>query len=105
MSLFGARKTSTFQRAKERLDKMLAEESTGSQTSSSGIGAVLDRHLDAITGPLSSDGEMATTSEIAHELSQLDREDKLRQFHGTQEYEVLKAGEEQDKFQTGLHQA
>jgi len=76
MSLFGARKTSTFQKAKERLDKM-AEESTGSQTSSSGIGAVLGRHLDAITGPLSSDGEMATTSEIAHELSQLDREDKL----------------------------
>jgi len=105
MSL-GARKTSTFQKAKERLNKKMAEESTGeSQTSSSGIGAVLDIHLNTITGPLSSDGEMATMSEITHELSQLDSEDQLRQFHGTQEYEVLKAEEEQDRIEMGLYRA
>jgi len=83
----------------------MAEESTGSQTSSSGIRAVLDRHLDKITGPLSSDGEMATMSEIVHKLSQLHREDQLRQFRRTQEYEVLKVGEEQDRVEMGLHRA
>jgi len=49
MSLFGAKK-STFQKAKERLDKKMAEESVaGSEVSSSGIGEVLNRHLDKIT--------------------------------------------------------
>jgi hypothetical protein len=105
MSLFGARKTSTFQRAKERLDKKMAEESTGeSQTSSSGIGAVLDRHLDMITGPVSAGGT-ATTSEIAHELSELDRKDQQRAFHGTQEYERLKAQEEKEDYDAALNRA
>jgi len=85
---------STFQKAKERLDKKMAEESAdGSQTSSSGIGAVLNKHLDKITGPVSAQGT-ATTLEIAHELSQLDHEDQQQTFHRTQEYERLKAQEE-----------
>jgi len=109
MSLFGAaRKTSTFQKAKERMEKVEAKYGTAPDTSaddsaSSGIGAQLDK----ITGPLmitDSDG-VAATSEIAHELSQLDREDKLREFHGTAEYERLRAGEEHDKFEMGRHQA
>jgi len=70
--------------------------SEASAVSSSHIGDVLDRHLDLITGPLSSEGEVATTSEIAQELSELDPEDQQRQFFGTPEYEWLKAGEEQD---------
>jgi len=64
MSLFGARKTSTFQRAKERLDKKMAEESTReSNASSSHIGAQLEKMG---TGNLDPDGT-ATTSEIAQE--------------------------------------
>jgi len=77
--------------------------SMASDTSSSHIGGLLDK----ITGPLAvtdSDG-VAATSEIAHELSQLDRDDRLREFHGTAEYESLRAGEEQDRFERGLHQA
>jgi len=76
---------------------------TASDTSSSHIGGLLDK----ITGPLTvtdSDG-VASTSEIAHKLSQLDREDRLQEFHGTAEYEVLRAGEEQDRFEMGVRQA
>jgi len=111
MSLFGARTKSTFQKAKERLDKMqeagkgvgsTPEASTASEESSH-VGGLLNK----ITGPLTitdSDG-VAATSEIAHELSQLDREDRLREFHGTAEYERLRAGEERDRFEMGVHQA
>ena len=97
---------STFQKAQERAQKFEKDQMAGSAASdmsSSHIGGQLDK----ITGPLTVtdlDG-VAATSEIAHELSQLDREDKLRLFHGTAEYEVLKAGEEQDRFEMGLHQA
>jgi len=70
MSLFGARKTSTFQRAKERAEKMEREEKASpeaSVTSSSHIGEVLDRHNEII-GSLPSDSDRtATTSEIARE--------------------------------------
>jgi len=72
MSLFGAaKKPSTFQKAKDRMDKFLAEssgtEQTASAVSSSGIGEVLDRHNE-ITGslPMDPDGT-AMTSEIAKE--------------------------------------
>jgi hypothetical protein len=104
MSLFGA--NTTFKKAVAR---MKAAEKAGSQstdTTSSGIGAILEQQLDKITGPRSSeDGGVATTSEIAHELSQLDREDQLREFHGTAEFEELKQGEERDRYERGLHQA
>jgi hypothetical protein len=65
MSLFGAKK-STFQKAKERLDKKMAEDSlSGSEAPTSGIREVLDRH-NAIIGRLDPDGT-ATTSDIAQE--------------------------------------
>jgi hypothetical protein len=66
MSLFGAKK-STFQKAKERLDKKMAEEvRSGTEASTSGIREVLDRH-HAITGPFEDSEGTATTSEIARE--------------------------------------
>jgi len=104
----------TFQKAKERADKKAEEDKTvatafetssiraTSAVSSSHIGGLLDK----ITGPLSSDsGGVATTSEIAHELSQLDREDQQRQFPRTPEYERLKAQEEQEDFNISLNRA
>jgi len=63
MSLFGAKKTvSTFQKAKERMDKYMESSSAGDE--SSGIGELLkDRK-----GPLPTDPDgTATTSEIARE--------------------------------------
>jgi hypothetical protein len=107
MSLFGARKTSTFSRLKERPDKKMAEESTGeSNASSSGIRALLNTKLDMITGRLATDSEgVATKLEITHELSELDREDQMKLFHGSQEDESLRAGEEQDTIEIGRHQA
>jgi len=69
MSLFGARKTSTFQRAKERAEKQKMEEerkvsSAASNASSSHIGGLLNK----ITGPLTvSDKDGATISEVARE--------------------------------------
>jgi len=66
MSLFGAKK-STFQKAKERLDKKMAAESlSGFETPTSGIREVLDRQ-NAMTGPLVDPDGTATTSEIARE--------------------------------------
>jgi len=66
MSLFGAaKKTGTFQKAKERLDKMMAESSGTEQTgSSSGVG----QQLEIMGRGQQSDYEgTATTSEIAKE--------------------------------------
>jgi hypothetical protein len=109
MSLFGA--NTTFKKAVAR---MKAEESKkgsntpteASATSSSHIGDVLDKELDKIRGPLTIDYEgTATTSEIARECSQAQREEQFQGFHGTQEYEMLKAGEEKAKFEMGHHQA
>jgi len=52
-----------------------------SATSSSHIGDILEQQYDKITGPLSTEGGgVATTSEIAHELSELDREDLQRSY-------------------------
>jgi hypothetical protein len=109
MSLFGAKRQlnrrETLKKAKENFEERM---STAPLTtaSSSHIGDILDKELDKITGPVSfldPDGT-AKTSETAHELSQLDREDQLRDFHGTAEYEGLVQGEEQDRFEMGLHQ-
>jgi len=63
MSLFGAKKTSTFQKAKERMEKFM-EEASSAGDESSGIGQLLkDRK-----GPLPTDPDgTATTSEIARE--------------------------------------
>jgi len=73
MSLFGAKK-STFQKAKERLDKKMAKESlSGSEAPTSGIGAVLDRH-NAITGSFVDPDGTATTSEIAREECEKDQQ-------------------------------
>jgi len=93
MSLFGAaRKTSTFQKAKERMDKMMSETSERG-TESSHIGGLLDK----ITGPVTvSDEDGATDSEVA-------REEK--EFFGTAEYERLRAEEKNDEFEYGLHKA
>jgi len=75
MSLFGAaRKTSTFQRAKERAKELEKKEVAGMTVSesaatdeSSHIGEVLERHNE-ITGLLPTDPDgTATTSEIARE--------------------------------------
>jgi len=65
MSLFGAKKTSTFQRAKERMDKLMSETASPAGTDeSSHIGELLERQQ----GPLPTDPDgTATTSEIARE--------------------------------------
>jgi hypothetical protein len=105
MSLFGA--NATFKRAVARMKKSEEEERVPQtdKSESSGIGAILEKEMEKITGPLTSDEGTATTSKIAHECSQVQREEQLRQFHGTQEYERLEAGEERDSFEMGLHQA
>jgi len=101
MSLFGAaRKTSTFQKAKERMAAQMAESSGTEQSVTS---SVFGEQLDKITGRVYTPEEMATNSEIAHDLSELAREDQQRQFFGTPEYERLKAGEEKDDYKYALH--
>jgi hypothetical protein len=103
MSLFGAKKATSLKeslrRAKENMERRESV-SPSLATTSSGIGAILERQLDEITGPVSlldPDGT-ATSSEIAHEL-------QLREFHGTAEYEGLRQGEERDRVEMGLHRA
>jgi hypothetical protein len=95
MSLFGAKRQlnlkESLKRAKEKFEGEMASDSSTKDTSS-GIGAILEQQLDRITGPLTVDGT-ATTSELAHECSQAQREEQQRQFYRTQEYEMLKAGE------------
>jgi len=74
MSLFGA--TTTFKKAVARAraeeekmaEKMSSAQSTTTATTSSGIGAILEKQNDKITGPLPTDPDgTATTSEIARE--------------------------------------
>jgi len=97
MSLFGA--NTTFKKAVARMRAEEGKKSSIATEESSHIGGLLEK----ITGPLTDPEGIATTSEIAHELSKMDREDQLRAFHGTAEYEGLKAGEDKDKFEMGLH--
>jgi len=97
MSLFGARKTSTFQRAKERAEKMEREKQASSEatvTSSSHIGGLLDK----ITRPVSDDGK-ATVSERT-DLEQMERD-----LHGDSEYERLRDKEKKEEFDMGLRYA
>jgi hypothetical protein len=69
----------------KKADKEKASQTAESE--SSGIGAMLEKEMDKVTGPLTASYEgTATTSEIACECSQAQREDQLREFHGTQEY-------------------
>jgi len=101
MSLFGANRTSTFQKAKERakeFEKRMAKStwSENSAISSSHIGEVLDRHLDAITGPVTEQDGSVMPSESNPEE---------REFFGTEEYNRLKAEETKDEFEYGLHKA
>jgi len=65
MSLFGAKKTSTFQRAKDRMDKLMSETASLAGTDeSSHIGELIKNHK----GPLPTDPDgTATTSEVARE--------------------------------------
>jgi len=74
MSLFGAaKKTTTFQKAKERLNKMMAESSGTEQTvSSSGVG----KQLEILGRGLPDPDGTATSSEVAQELEQVRREDE-----------------------------
>jgi len=106
MSLFGAKKSEplkdVLKRAKENFEKKMMESTSPSEASavsSSHIGEVLDRHLDLITGPPSSHPEVMQGS------SELAREEQLREFHGTAEYESLRAGEKHVEFEMGLHRA
>jgi len=99
MSLFGA--NTIFKKAVARMRAEEEKKSSIASEESSHIGGLLDK----ITGPLTDPEGIATTSEIAHELTQMDREDQLRAFHGTAGYKGLKAGEEKDNFERGLHQA
>jgi len=63
MSLFGAKKTSTFQKATERMEKFI-DESSSAGYESSGIGELLGERK----GPLATDPDgTATTSKIAPE--------------------------------------
>jgi len=96
MSLFGARKKSTFQKAKERAEKLEREKeasSGASVTSSSHIGELLDK----ITGPLTQDGPATEISCERCDLEQMERE-----LHGDSEYERLRDEEKQEEFEAGL---
>jgi len=95
MSLFGA--TTTFKKAVARMKEAEREGTRSVDTTSSGIGAILEQQLDKITGPATvSDNEGATDSEVA-------REEK--EFFGTAEYERLRAEEKNDEFEYRLHKA
>jgi len=103
MSLFGAKKSvsslkGSLKRAKENLEKRMAEESVSgaSATSSSHIGEVLDRHLDLICGP---------DVEPAGSVMPSESNPEEREFFGTAEYERLRAEEEKDEFEYRLHKA
>jgi len=96
MSLFGARKTSTFQKAKERAEKMEREEkarSTASVTSSSHIGGLIDK----IIGSVSDDGEIASER---NDLEQMERD-----LHRDSEYERLRDEEKKEEVEAGLRYA
>jgi len=74
MSPFGAaKKTTTFQKAKERLDKMMADTGSQETVSSSGMGKFIEK--------ASPDGT-ATTSEIANELTDLQKHDEEEEGQG-----------------------
>jgi len=95
MSLFGARKSEPLKEilkmAKENFEERMSASGT-SATSSSGIGAQLDK----ITGPLTESGESVMPPESNPEE---------RAFFGTAEYERLKAEEEKDEFEYRVHKA
>jgi len=64
MSLFGAKKTSTFQNAMERMDKLLSDQSSSAGTEeSSHIGELLEK-----TGPRSTDSEDTAILEVGDRL-------------------------------------
>jgi len=99
MSLFGAKKTSTFQKAVERARKMTETPSgpasvNKSESASSGIGALLDK----VTGPLT--GEETATQSDRSDLEQMERD-----LHGDSEYERLRDEEKKEEFEAGLHYA
>jgi len=98
MSLFGARKSlnlkESLKKAKENLEEKISS-AQSTDTTSSGIGAILEQQLDKITEPLSEDGTV-TNSEVAREE---------REFFGTAEYERLRAEEKNDEFENGVHKA
>jgi len=101
MSLFGA--TTTFKRAVARAraeEEKMAEKAKKQDTESvsSGIGAVLERHLDMITGPATND-----RSEKNSERSNLEQME--RELHGDSEYEKLREEEKREEFEYGLHKA
>jgi len=101
MSLFGA--TTTFKkdpaRARVEEEKMAEKaKKQDTETVSSGIGAVLERHLDTITGPATNDG-----SEKNSERSNLEKME--RELHGDSEYERLREEEKREEFEYGLHKA
>jgi len=97
MSLFGARKTSTFQRAKERAEKLEREKEASSEasvTSSSHIGRLLDK----VMGPVSDQSQKSVMVDSKAEFLE-------RQYHGTQEYERLEEEEKPEMFEYGLRKA
>jgi len=97
MSLFGAKKTSTFQKAAERARKMEETPSgpiSTSESVSSGIGALLDE----ITGPLTDEGTAALNKRS--DLKQMERD-----LHGDSEYERLRDEEKKEEFEAGLRYA
>jgi len=101
MSLFGA--TTTFKKAVARAraeEEKMAEKTKKQDTKSvsSGIGAVLERHLDTITGPLTEEG-----TEIQSERSDLEQME--RDLHGDSEYERLRDEEKKEEFEAGLRYA
>jgi len=94
MSLFGANKSTTFQRAKERAknyEKRMESSSEASAVSSSHIG----RLLDEVTGPVTEDG--TAEKDEREDLEQIERE-----LHGDSEYERLRDEEKKEEFEVGL---
>jgi hypothetical protein len=107
MSLFGAIKAlnlgQSLKKAKKNFeDRMSSEIDSVVAMESSHIGGQL--YQVAGKAPFSrDDGGVATTSEIAHKLSQLNWQDQLRGLYGTPEFEILKEQTEKERFETGSH--
>jgi len=93
MSLFGAK--TTFKKAVARMRAEEEKKSTSDSTSS-GIGDILEQQLDEITGPASRAGTVVERDDL---------EEMERELHGDSEYERLRDEEKKEEFEAGLRYA
>jgi len=99
MSLSGAKKQpetlkEVLKRAKENYEKKMESPSEASAVSSSHIGRLLNK----VMGPVSDQDQKSVTVDSEAEFLE-------RQYHGTQEYERLKAEDKQEEYECGLRGA